>query len=131
MATRKSKPNGRPIDPQTRMAADRTFLAYVRTGLGMMTLGFVMVRFNIFVARTQQSDHASQSTPWLPLWVGLVLTAYGVAINLFATVQHRRLIVRANRGEPYEAPTWSPDLVVGIGMAVLGALVVIDLFLTH
>jgi len=131
MASPKSKSQGQPIDAQTRMAADRTFLAYVRTGLGMMSLGFVMVRFNMFLWKSQRSGDAPESAPWLPLWIGLVLTAYGVAVNLFATVQHRGLLNRANRGEPYVPPRWSPDLVVGIGMAALGVLVVIDLFVNR
>ena len=129
MAPEKSKSREDPFDAQTRMAADRTFLAYVRTGLAMISLGFVIARFNVFLWKIREAGQTlPPSAPRLPLWIGSVLAAYGVAVNMFATVQHRLLLRRADRGEPYRPPTWSPDLVVGIGMALLGILVLVVLF---
>jgi len=37
-------------DPRVFFAAERTLLAWVRTGLGVMALGFVVERFGLFLA---------------------------------------------------------------------------------
>ena len=128
MASDERDRKGEVFDAQTRMAAHRTFLAYIRTGLGAMSLGFVIARFNVFLWKTQQGQGLPLSVPWLPLWLGLALTVFGVAINIAATVHHFRLMRRANLGEPYRPEAWSPDLVVGVGMVLFGLAIVVDLF---
>jgi putative membrane protein len=36
-------------DPRTYFAAERTFLAWIRTGLGLMGVGFAVARFGFFL----------------------------------------------------------------------------------
>jgi putative membrane protein len=36
-------------DPRTYFAAERTFLAWIRTGLGLMGIGFAVSRFGLFL----------------------------------------------------------------------------------
>jgi putative membrane protein len=36
-------------DPRVLFAAERTFLAWIRTGLALMGFGFVVARFGIFL----------------------------------------------------------------------------------
>ena len=36
-------------DPRVRLAAERTMLAWIRTGLAMMGFGFVVARFGLFL----------------------------------------------------------------------------------
>ena len=131
MASVEKSPGSEPFDAQTRMAAHRTFLAYIRTGLGTMSLGFVIARFNVFLWKTEHGKGLPLETPWLPLWLGLVLTVFGVAINIVATVHHFQLMRSADRGEPYRPEKWSPDLVVGAGMVLLGLAIAVDLFLAR
>ena len=38
-----------PINPQVWMAAERTMLAWIRTGLATMGLGFVVARFALIL----------------------------------------------------------------------------------
>ncbi|MHB1556687.1 MAG: YidH family protein [Isosphaeraceae bacterium] len=131
MATDEPSFKSEPFDAQTRMAAHRTFLAYIRTGLGTMSLGFVIARFNVFLWKTEYGKGLPPSSPWLPLWLGMTLTVFGVAINIVATVHHFQLMRSASRGEPYRPERWSPDLIVGAGMVFLGLAIVVDLFLAR
>lgn len=131
MTTDRGERKGEPFDAQMRMASHRTFLAYIRTGLGSMSLGFVIARFNLFLWKTHQTRELPASAPPLPLWLGLAFTVFGVAINIVATVHHFGLMRSANRGEPYRPDRWSPDLVVGAGMVLLGLAIVVDLFLSR
>jgi putative membrane protein len=38
-------------DPRIYMAAERTFLAWIRTGIAFMGFGFVVARFGLFLPR--------------------------------------------------------------------------------
>ena len=38
-----------PADPRVYMAAKRTFLAWIRTGIAFMAFGFVVDRFGLFL----------------------------------------------------------------------------------
>ena len=131
MSAERDDRKGEPFDAQTRLAVHRTFLAYIRTGLGSMSLGFVIARFNAFLWKVHKDDGLPLSAPMITQWLGLAFTVFGVAINIVATVHHFQLMGRANRGEPYEPRHWSPDLVVGAGMVLLGLAIVADIFLSR
>jgi putative membrane protein len=43
-------PDSPQQDPRVYFAAERTFLAWIRTGLGLMGVGFAVSRFGLFLA---------------------------------------------------------------------------------
>jgi uncharacterized membrane protein YidH (DUF202 family) len=47
-------------DPRVRFAAERTLLAWIRTGLALMGFGFVVARFGLFL---REIAEAHQATP--------------------------------------------------------------------
>src|SRR5580693_7609463 len=82
------------------LAAERTLLAWIRTGLALMGFGFVVARFGIFLQEFQtleQTRGAQTSGP--SLWFGTALIAVGVIVNAFAGWQHVRLLRALDRGE--------------------------------
>ena len=48
-------------DPRIYLAAERTFLAWIRTGLGLMGVGFAVARFGLFLR--EMSATAAPVTP--------------------------------------------------------------------
>ena len=81
--------------PRVYLAAElEPFLApWIRTGLGLMGVGFAVSRFGLFLRefRTSQTHVPVQSTG-LSEWSGVGLVALGVLVTLSATVRHLQLV---------------------------------------
>src|SRR5436305_11259782 len=91
-----------PTDPRVRLAAERTLLAWVRTGLAMMAFGFVVARFGLFLHELApvRPDAPPRSTG-LSLAFGTTFILLGVGATLWAAREHARFLRRLDRVEPY------------------------------
>jgi putative membrane protein len=119
-----------PMDPRVGLAAERTLLAWVRTGLALMGFGFVVARFGLFLQEIAATRPATPPpSSGLSLWIGGGLVVLGVVVNVAAAVQHVRLLRRLERGEPYRACTWSLGVAVTLLLACIGVMMTAYLFL--
>jgi putative membrane protein len=114
---------GDPLDPRVYFAAERTLLAWVRTGLAMMGFGFVVARFGVFL---QEVAAASATAPHrhtgLSLWGGMALVVLGVVVNVAAAARHWRTIRGLERGRPVGFQPWSLGMVVAVLLGLFGLL---------
>lgn len=113
-------------DPRVYFAAERTFLAWIRTGLGLMGIGFAVSRFGLFLRRLSLAEtHIPTRSTGFSLWSGVALVLLGVIVTLSSLVRHIQLIQELSTG------TWRPGKVsrdavilgiilaaIGIGMAI-------------
>lgn len=84
-------------DPRMFFAAERTLLAWIRTGLTVMALGFVVARFNLFLAMVAASSSSlaalhAQGTRWYASALGILLVLFGAATILGALANHRAYV---------------------------------------
>jgi putative membrane protein len=109
------------MDPRVGLAAERTLLAWVRTGLALMGFGFVVARFGLFL-REIAAVHGGRVEPGSgpSLWIGAALVVLGVVVNVLAAANHVRLLRSLGRGEPYRPSVWSLGVVVIVVLAALG-----------
>jgi putative membrane protein len=93
------KPDAFSNDPRIYLAAERTFLSWIRTGLALMGFGFVVARFGLFLHEFAQNNttngehHAGFSLP-----VGVVLIGMGILVNVIAAFRHRRYVRAIDAG---------------------------------
>jgi putative membrane protein len=94
-------------DPRIFFAAERTLLAWVRTGLTVMGLGFVVARFGLFLRALRQGADASPSLGSTVIGVGLVLLgSAALALAAWQHVRYCRSLEPAARPRIYAA-SWS------------------------
>jgi putative membrane protein len=127
MTDEKTQPEA-PIDPRIYFAAERTLLAWVRTGLSMMGFGFVVARFGLFM---REMAAVREITPphriGFSLYVGTTLVIFGVAVNLAAATNHWYTVRRLDRGEPLRFTPWSLGMFVASLLGLLGLMTAVYL----
>ena len=107
-------------DPRVYFAAERTFLAWIRTGLALMGIGFAVSRFGLFLRELGASEsHLSVHATGLSQWSGVALVALGVIVNISAVVRHFQLVRELSSGT-WVAGRVSRDAVV-LGLVLAGA----------
>jgi putative membrane protein len=99
------------------LANERTFLAWLRTAIGIMAFGFVVVKFSLFVK--QLSIALGKPVPGLNKGLsnllGISLVVIGALATAFAWARYERTKKRIDRGE-YES---SPILIYVITAVIL------------
>ena len=109
------------LDPRVYLAAERTLLAWIRTGLAMMGFGFVVARFGLLLHELTMTPVAPH-TNRLSLYIGTALVVLGVLVTLLAAVQHGRIVQRMLSGEGFVIPRLSLATIAAAAMAVLGII---------
>jgi putative membrane protein len=97
------------------LAAERTVLAWLRTGLALMGFGFVVARFGLFLQEIQFVQHApAMHSSGLSLWLGTTLIIAGILVNALSPWHHVRLVGQLDRNE--SRPSHSPALATAVAI---------------
>ncbi len=110
-----------PAAPTDYLANERTYLAWVRTGITIVALGFVVAKFNLLIRELAGSGASTQS-PYASA-LGIVLVLVGAILVALAYLRYLRVRSALEKGEyaPSDAlvglATWAM-VIVGVALAV-------------
>ena len=114
-------------DPRVFFAAERTLLAWIRTGLGLVGMGFVVAKFGLFVRLLDPSSGHSDHVWVVP--IGIALALLGAIASGTASWQHRRFCRTLAAHELPRNYRVTPGLALGFGVAVVGLVLAVVIVL--
>ncbi len=109
-------------DPRVDQANERTLLAWVRTGVGLMAFGFVVARAGAwlrYLAGEKARDGGALS------WLGMAFVALGSVASVFAAIEYARIRRAVRDGRPVATGRLAPALalfVALLGLALIALL---------
>jgi putative membrane protein len=127
----KKRPSNQ-IDPRIFWAKERTFLAWIRTGLALMGFGFVVARFNLFLRMIQaRADAPSPPHTGLSMWFGTLLVLLGVVVQVISATDYARFTSAFKRGETPQLNLSYLGPVVALGLGLIGLVMAVYLIVNN
>lgn len=116
-------------DPRVLFAAERTLLAWIRTGLTFVMFGFLIERSGLILEILSDGQQIINTT--LTFWLGMAFILLGSFSAVYATSQFRRVLKTLGESEFPDGYRSQWGVLVGIIVSVLGSALAISLFFTY
>lgn len=123
-----SKPKQNRVD---HLANERTFLAWIRTSLGIMAFGFVVEKFALFMKQIayflgkQEAANIPTYEPGYSSILGILLVIVGILIGLFSYFKYRITEKQIDQDIYQSSPVLA--IVLTLTIVVFGSFLVIYL----
>lgn len=99
-------------DPRVYFAAERTLLAWQRSAIALMGLGFVIERFGLFIQLMMHDHRLSSAQTTLSLYIGVGFILLGACTALLSAAQFMLFYKSLNAAEkPRGHVYWLPPAV--------------------
>jgi uncharacterized membrane protein YidH (DUF202 family) len=123
---------------RVHMANERTFLAWIRTSIGIMAFGFVVEKFALFVRQmdrflVQTADGKTitglpaASSPGYSSTLGVMLIGLGAAMGLLAFIRYKK--VEKQIDDDAYHPSVILDILLTLSIVAVGIFLMI--YLSH
>jgi uncharacterized membrane protein YidH (DUF202 family) len=119
------------LNRRVHMANERTFLAWIRTSIGIMAFGFVVEKFALFIKQMSYVLGKSTLGEALPpshgysAILGIILVGLGAFMGVLAFIRYKRVEKQINED------TWQPssilDALLTLSVLAVGIFLVIYL----
>jgi putative membrane protein len=120
---------------RVHMANERTFLAWIRTSIGIMAFGFVLEKFALFTKQMallmgqQHIAHVSIPSHGYSAILGISLVMLGTVMSAVSFIRYRKV------QKQIDTETWHSsytlDAVLTFFVVIIGILLVVYLVYSH
>lgn len=109
-------------DPRILFAAERTLLAWIRTALSIMGIGFVIARFGLFLhmVALQVPAERVHANSGLSAALGIFFVFTGAMAALVASLQHRKFLATLDEADIPQNYSTRFTFFFGMFMGLLG-----------
>ena len=112
------------------LANERTFLAWIRTSIAIISLGFVVAKFGVWLREfaTRIDPNIQTHNQGASLWMGVAMMALGGVLSLLAIWRYHVVNMAIERGEV--KADRALVLMVTLGVVLLALTMIIYMLLT-
>lgn len=111
-------------------ANERTFLAWVRTGISIVAFGFLIEKLNVFILATEAvTPKSAPERHWanrlmgpVGRYDGLALIIIGIVVLIVAAFRFARTARRIEQGRPPRRASFMPEFLLTAVIAFLAAV---------
>ena len=115
-------------DPRVYFAAERTMLAWLRTGITIMAFGFVIARFGVFL-RLIAAQGAHVVSHGVSPYIGSALVALGVAATAGGAIEYQRFCRTVPPRDRPSSSSYRFVIVLSWCMVLIGAVLTVVLLI--
>jgi uncharacterized membrane protein YidH (DUF202 family) len=126
------KRSARVRNRRVHMANERTFLAWIRTSIGIMAFGFVVEKFALFIrqvsyflGKTATTGQYQTGQGYSSVF-GVFLISLGALMGVLAFIRYKK--VEKQIDEDAYQPSLILDILLTLSIVVIGVFLVIYLF---
>ncbi|MGB7929579.1 MAG: DUF202 domain-containing protein [Terriglobales bacterium] len=123
--------NLNPNRARDHLANERTFLAWLRTGIATIIFGFAIGRFSIALREFMKLQGYQSVTPGFSTWLGIISAIGGVLLIFAGLHRYRKTRVQLD-SNTFEPAGFVIDLVSYLlalfGLVLAGYLAYIEIF---
>jgi uncharacterized membrane protein YidH (DUF202 family) len=123
------------LNRRVHMANERTFLAWIRTSIGIMAFGFVVEKFSLFIKQISfflvksglPGTPVPPPPPGYSSVLGIVLVGLGALMGVLAFIRYKKV------EKQIDEDTYQPSLLLGmlLAISVLAVGIFLVLYLIH
>jgi putative membrane protein len=126
----KTKMIKKDLKIREHLANERTFLAWVRTGIGIMAFGFVVEKFSLFMKEIanflgKPNLTSNKFFPGISSVLGIILVVFGVLTCLLAFLKYLKILKQIN-SDVYKASV-NLNILLIVFVILIGILLAIYL----
>jgi len=118
---------------RVHMANERTFLAWIRTSIGVMAFGFVVEKFSLFIKQVSyflgksNLDRTISPAPGYSSIMGIFLVGLGALMGVLAFIRYKKL------EKQIDEDTYQPSLILDVLLAatILAIGIFLVIYLIH
>ncbi len=130
----RTEPNGPAAvdDPRVYLAAERTYLAWVRTSVALMGFGFLIARFAFWLREYAGFQDGKIEIPThhrISPWMGFGMVVVGVFVSVTAALRHYQYIEALRNGNKNPALSLGGALSIAVILALVGLAMAVQILL--
>ena len=114
-------------DPRVFFAAERTLMAWTRTGITLMGFGFVIERFGLFL-HMFMSIEGQEWQRDASFWVGIVFILLGALVEVSSVMQYRSVLKTLKPIEIPEGYWVNIGMYTNLAVAMVGVAIIFYFF---